>query len=183
MWRQRWRRLGEVLVIPALAGVLTLGSSALEARGPVHRTDPVGQLVTAVAAIPPAPTTSTTTTMRPPPPRTVRTRADRSAIRYAGAINGYPCGGDLPPCWVLNRESRGNPTAVNPRGCSAHITGGCGGLWQFDPRTWVGCWCPSWRSMTYRGYARAEHAPAEVQNARAREVWRGGAGCGNWDAC
>lgn len=80
------------------------------------------------------------------------------------------CGGDLPPCYVKARELGGDYGAVNPTGCSGRS---CGGAWQFDPVTWAG----------YGGYASAELAPAAVQDARAREVWAGGAGCGAWSAC
>jgi hypothetical protein len=86
-----------------------------------------------------------------------------------GSVNGYPCGGDLPPCSVLARESGGNPDAENP-------TSSASGLWQFIDGTWDG----------YGGYAHASDAPADVQNARAAELWAGGAGCGHWsetDGC
>lgn len=87
-----------------------------------------------------------------------------------GSVNGYPCGGGLPPCWVLRRESGGNPRAVNRTGCGGRT---CGGLWQFDPRTWGG----------YGGYQFAQHAPVNVQNAKARSLWAGGRGCSHWAAC
>lgn len=80
------------------------------------------------------------------------------------------CGGELPPCWVKDRESRGDYTAVNETGCSGRT---CGGAWQFDPLTWNG----------YGGYAFAQDAPPDVQDAKARELWAGGAGCGHWNAC
>lgn len=81
-----------------------------------------------------------------------------------------PCGGDLPPCYVKQRESGGDYRAVNPGGCSGRS---CGGAWQFDPNTWNG----------YGGYQFAQDAPPEVQDAKARELWNGGAGCGHWAAC
>lgn len=81
-----------------------------------------------------------------------------------------PCGGDLPPCWVKQKESDGNYSAVNPTGCGGHS---CGGAWQFDPRTWNG----------YGGYQHAQDAPPDVQDARARELWANGAGCSHWSAC
>lgn len=127
----------------------------------------------------PEPTTTTTT--RPPPPTTTSTTLEPSTTTTmppsppppaagAGQVNGYPCGGDLPPCWVMRRESGGDPTAVNPTGCGGHT---CGGLWQFDPRTWAG----------YGGFAYAQDAPWQVQNDRARQLWAGGAGCAHWAAC
>lgn len=82
----------------------------------------------------------------------------------------YPCGGDLPPCWVAQRESGGNYSAVNWSGCGGRS---CGGKWQFDPLTWAG----------YGGYYYAQDAPPEVQDAKARLVWAGGAGCSHWNAC
>lgn len=78
-----------------------------------------------------------------------------------------PCGGDLPPCAVVAKESGGDYTAVNPRGCNGR---GCFGKYQFDPRTWNG----------YGGYENPAEAPAEVQDEKARQVWAGGAGCSQW---
>jgi hypothetical protein len=81
-------------------------------------------------------------------------------------VNGYPCGGSLPPCYVLMRESRGDPYAENP-------TSSASGLWQVVDGTWGG----------YGGYSHASHAPVSVQNEFARQLWAGGAGCSHWSAC
>lgn len=81
--------------------------------------------------------------------------------RLPGAGSGR-CGGDLPPCWVMMRESRGDPNAFNPTGCSGR---GCYGKWQFDPRT---------------GNGRGSEAE---QDAEARRVWDDGRGCSHWNAC
>lgn len=134
------------------------------------------------AADGPAPTTTTTTTL--PPPTTTTTVAEPStvttmppsppvhaaaaapAVVSDGQVNGYPCGGDLPTCQVLRCESGGNPTAENP-------TSSASGLWQILDGTWDG----------FGGYGHASHAPAEVQNAKARDVWAGGAGRSHWAAC
>lgn len=101
-----------------------------------------------------------------------------------GQVNGYPCGGDLPPCSVLRRESGGQPGAVNRSGCSGR---GCYGLWQFDPVTFIpGCTVSKWRAGTcgaYRGFQFANEAPVDVQNDRAREVYAGGRGCSHWGVC
>jgi len=104
--------------------------------------------------------------------RAEQDRAARAAARRASprvspepdvqAAGTGRCGGDLPPCWVMMRESRGNPNAVNPTGCSGR---GCYGKWQCDPRSCNG-----------RG-SEAE------QDAEARRLWDGGRGCSHWNAC
>lgn len=73
------------------------------------------------------------------------------------------CGGNLPPCCVMMRESGGNPTAVNP-------SSGASGKWQFMPSTWA----------NYGGYPTAASAPEAVQDERAAQLWAGGAGAGHW---
>lgn len=73
------------------------------------------------------------------------------------------CGGSLPPCCVMMRESGGNPTVVNS-------SSGAAGKWQFMTSTWAG----------YGGYATAAQAPEHVQDAKAAELWAGGAGAGHW---
>ncbi len=87
--------------------------------------------------------------------------APAPAIRATGA-----CGGDLPPCYVMMRESRGSLTARNPHSTAS-------GKWQFVDGTWAG----------FGGYAHAYLAPESVQDARARQVWANGAGCAAWVAC
>lgn len=89
---------------------------------------------------------------------------------------GGRCGGDLPPCWVKARESGGDYGAVNPTGCGGR---GCYGGWQFDPRTW---------DATVRAMGRPDLvgnylASPDEQDAAARHLWAGGAGCGHWAAC
>lgn len=96
---------------------------------------------------------------------TIGTPAD---VYATGEVNGYPCGGSLPSCCTLQKESGGNPTAQNPTSSSS-------GLWQFTDDTWGG----------YGGYQHAKDAPASVQNERAVQVFAGGAGASNWygDGC
>ena len=76
------------------------------------------------------------------------------------------CGGDLPPCSVMQCESGGDIRAENP-------TSSVSGKWQFIDGTWNG----------YGGYARASDAPEAVQDAKARELYAGGAGAGHWEQC
>lgn len=92
------------------------------------------------------------------------------------------CGGDLPPCYVAQRESKFNPYAVNPGHMGAPYgdpgdpyppNGHASGKWQFMPGTW----------NNYDGYPYAAAAPPSVQNDKAREVWAGGAGASNWACC
>lgn len=86
--------------------------------------------------------------------------------RDAAAVPTGRCGGGLPPCYVMERESGGNIRAENP-------TTTASGKWQFIDATWNG----------FGGYSHASRAPESVQDARARQVWAGGAGCANWAAC
>lgn len=112
-------------------------------------------------------TTTTTARARSAPTehRTMRAASAAPAV-VTGFVNGYPCGGDLPPCYVLRRESGGNPTAQNPRSTAS-------GLWQVLDSTWRG----------FGGYAKARLAPVDVQNAFARQLWDHGRGCSHWFAC
>ena len=107
---------------------------------------------------------ATTTTTRPPSRQATVVRA--AGVEATGQVNGYPCGGDLPPCRVLRCESGGNPTAQNRRSTAS-------GLWQILDGTWAG----------FGGYDRAYLAPPDVQNSKARELWAGGAGSFHWSSC
>ncbi len=75
-------------------------------------------------------------------------------------------------------ESGGDLLAVNP-----HNRLRPAGKWQIIT--------PTWRTKdsdgdgkldSYHGYATADQAPESVQDARAREIYDGGAGRGQW-AC
>lgn len=77
------------------------------------------------------------------------------------------CGGSLPTCAVMACESGGDIRVRNHRGSSAS------GKWQIIKSTWDG----------YGGYAEARDAPEHVQDAKARELWAGGAGRGHWRSC
>lgn len=98
-----------------------------------------------------------------------RARAEEKAAAAAVPPAPVPvsvsgaCGGSLPPCCVMMRESGGNPTAVNP-------SSGASGKWQFMTATWA----------NYGGYPTAASAPESVQDERAVQLWAGGAGAGHW---
>ena len=141
--RDAFEGLGDVTVISA-----AMTSGAGSALDPTPPPPP-----------PPPPTTTTTTAPPPPPP-------PPPAPVAAPQPSSGRCGGDLPPCYVMDRESGGSLTAQNPSSTAS-------GKWQFLDSTWAG----------YGGYASAYQAPESVQDAKARELWAGGAGCGHWSAC
>lgn len=123
-----------------------------------------------------APTTTTTilvappTTSKPKPKPTAPpvTRAPAPPATEPAPVEAGTgrCGGDLPPCYVMMRESGGNVAIKNP-------TSSASGKWQFLDSTWQG----------HGGYAHASDAPESVQDAKARQLWAGGAGCSHWSAC
>lgn len=96
------------------------------------------------------------------------------------------CGGSLPPCYVMNRESGGGyinlwnggggPGCTAPYGWTGKSPCGsssASGKWQFVRGTWA----------RFGGYLNAADAPESVQDAKARQVWNGGRGCSHWRAC
>jgi hypothetical protein len=72
---------------------------------------------------------------------------------------GGGSGGSCDPGSIVQRDSRGDPNAVNP-------SSGAGGKYLFLPSTWSG----------YGGYPQAHDAPESVQDGRFNEVWAGRAG-------
>jgi Transglycosylase-like domain len=90
--------------------------------------------------------------------------AHRAQSLKAPARTGRGGGGrSCEPESIVQRESKGDPNAVNP-------SSGAGGKYQFLPSTWSGS----------GGYARAEDAPESVQDERFNEMWAGGAGSSHW---
>lgn len=115
----------------------------------------------------PLPTTTTSTTTTTTTPPMSKLSKPRPTIDYSSM---EPCGGDLPPCYVKQRESGGNYGAYNPHGCGGQ---GCYGAWQFSG-AWAGkLGLPQDLST----------ATPQQQDDAARQLWNGGAGCGNWAAC
>lgn len=126
------------------------------------------------------PTTTTTARARTAP---TERRTMRAASAAPAIVDGaWSCGGDLPPCWVLNRENPNRDLTVYNGGAHHEpgYTGGnpegdstASGKWQFLRSTWNG----------FMGYINAADAPWEVQDEKARQVWAGGRGCAHWSAC
>ena len=85
-------------------------------------------------------------------------------------------GGCVIPQHICDRESGGNPQAVNPTGCGGE---GCYGKYQFAASTW---------NSTVTAMGRPDlvgvYLPDEsTQDAVAAHLWAGGAGCGHWASC
>jgi hypothetical protein len=74
----------------------------------------------------------------------------------------YPTG-SMPPKYVSDCESGGNPRAVNPNG---HY-----GKWQFSQSTWE----------SVGGTGRPHHASEAEQDYRASLLWDNGNGAGHWE--
>ena len=100
-------------------------------------------------------------TERPAAAENQALEAQRAQSRKAPARTGRGGGGggSCNPGSIVQRESKGDPNAVNP-------SSGAGGKYQFLPSTCSG----------YGGYSRAQDAPESVQDERFNEVWAGGAG-------
>lgn len=147
---------------PAYTGP-TSPSLAVELHHAVEAARASDAWYAAVSTPPPAPPSSS------PVARARRDSSTPAAPDSSGPV-GYPCGGDLPPCWVLDRESGyndGDPYtydihAYNPTGCGGR---GCYGKWQCDPRSCDGT------------------GTEAEQDASARALWDGGRGCSHWAAC
>lgn len=75
-------------------------------------------------------------------------------VETAWPTSLQPCGGDLPSCCIVNRESHGDYNAQNPSSTAS-------GKYQFLDSTWA----------NFEGYARAVYAPPVVQDEKARQTW------------
>jgi hypothetical protein len=110
----------------------------------------------AAAAVRPKPSSS------PREHRAAVSRHGTGACGPGGYVDPQGVAHDLPPCWVMNRESGGDLNAYNPTGCNRR---GCSGKWQCDPNTCSG------------------HGDEQAQDAEAAAIWDGGDGCSHWAAC
>lgn len=171
----RSRRVRRMTAVPLVA-VLAVGATAFAAGAgtpsaaePVavgdqipHRTAAEAAPATPVSVTTTPPTTAPPTTQAPtttaPPTTAAPETTPPAPVQVSGA-----CGGNLPPCCVMMRESGGNISVVNP-------SSGAAGKWQFMPSTWA----------NHRGYPTASVAPEWVQDEKAAQLWAGGAGAGHW---
>ena len=106
-----------------------------------------------------------------------RLTAHLAATRTSSYRPGQ-CGGSLPPCYVMRRESGGNIRIWNG-GCYAPVgwrgkspcgTSSASGKWQAIRSSWGG----------FGGYVNAADAPESVQDAWARRLYAGGRGGSHW---
>ena len=70
------------------------------------------------------------------------------------------------PTYIVMCESGGNYRAENPVSTAS-------GAYQITDGTWAG----------YGGYSHASYAPPAVQDAKAAQLWAGGAGSFHWANC
>lgn len=151
-------------------------------RAPTSTSTSTSTSTTATTVAPTVPVTAppTLSPTLPPttaPPTTAPPPSAPPAITTSPPTTGR-CGGDLPPCYVMERESGGDPRVWNG-GCYAPVghvgISPCGvsdasGKWQFLRSSWAG----------YGGYLNAADAPEWVQDEKARMLFAGGAGCSHW---
>lgn len=107
--------------------------------------------------------------------RDIQNDLAQPAANSQGWIMGSrACGGDLPPCYVMMRESKGYINLYYGS-CTYECKPGnsASGKWMFIRKTWGG----------FGGYRNAADAPESVQDAKARQLWNGGRGCSHWQAC
>jgi cytoskeletal protein RodZ len=173
MSNRRLLRVVLALYVIALLAVVFWSHGHDEPAGAVAPTSTTSTAPTTTASTTSTTEATTTTTIEvqaaaaaPPATYRVTTTTEPEAASTPAYASMEPCGGDLPPCYVKWRESHGDYTALNS-------SSGASGAWQFIDSTWAG----------YAGYSKAMYAPPEVQDAKAREVWAGGAGCSHWSAC
>jgi hypothetical protein len=121
-----------------------------------------------------------------------RTAPTTARVVASGDRRGVPCGGDMPPCGVLDRESMMTVDPIHVYNDQVNADGdaiGCyypvgyagdnpcgstaSGPWQILRSTW------NW----FGGYLNAADAPLAVQIEKVRKMWNHGRGCGQWAAC
>jgi hypothetical protein len=119
----------------------------------------------------------TTTTLEPAAP--APTPVEHAPVKSTDWPSSLqPCGGDLPPCYVKQRESGGNYNARNNESAGAAC-----GAWQLILSTYRAVMLRMGNEALLDQYPDACAAPPQLQDAVARDLWALGAGCGHWSAC
>lgn len=136
------RAVGRIVLVLSLVAVAGCGGS--------------GKEMTSIASRRLA-TTSTTTTITIPPTTTTTTNSTSTTTTTTTipkvVYSSGQCDGDLPPCWIMMRESRGQIKAKNPDSSAS-------GKWQMLDSTWD----------KFGGYLHASDAPEWVQDAKAKTM-------------
>lgn len=133
-------------------------------------------------SVAPTTTTEVTTTTQAPvttvarvrptttvPAASLATLAAPAAPSIPAGTGSGACGGSLPPCSVMRRESGGNPSAIGYGQCGSDD---CFGKWQIDPDTAESVGYPR----------RLDLQPESVQDDAARAILARD-GCAAWSTC
>jgi hypothetical protein len=167
------RAVGRIVLVLSLVAVAGCGGSGKETPSVTS-----GRLATVTTTttitIPPTPTTtitSTSTSTSTTESTTTTTEmvtinvpkhAPIVPIFTPSASPSGNCGGDLPPCWVMMRESRGQIKAENPDSSAS-------GKWQILDSSWQ-LRDSQGNPQPFMGYWHAADAPEWVQDAKARTM-------------
>ncbi len=136
-------------------------SEATTTTAPEPTTVPTTEPPTTVPEAPPAVPEPVTTA-----PATTEAPRRLAPTAAPATPSSGRCGGSLPPCYVLDRESGGDPAAVNP-------SSGAAGKWQMMPST-----------SQALGYSHPMNEYDEAtQDEAARLLYAAGVGCSHWQAC
>lgn len=138
------RAVGRIVVVLSLVAGVSCGGTRKEQTTSIAYRRPVTRVTTTTTTIRPTTTTTTSSTS---------TTSTSTTTTTLPVYSSGQCGGDLPPCWIMNRESRGIITAKNPESSAS-------GKWQILDSTWG----------MYGGYSHAMDAPEWVQDAKARSM-------------
>lgn len=105
----------------------------------------------------------TAQTQQPKQESTTQAQPKQQSTSSKGSSAGTPAGME----GIVQRESGGDPTAVNP-------SSGAAGKYQFLQSTW-----DSVAPSQYQGVSPAK-VPEHVQDQVAHKVWNGGSGASHW---
>ena len=168
------------IYLAAIAATVTACTTATATPTTTTSTMPTTTISSTTTSLAPTTTTTTTVVVRAEEVRPASPPPSREAP--AVTATSAACGGNLPPCWICQRESHCTYGIVSG---GLYCTGmPCYGVWQMDPRTWRGVVerygltdIPAWPPTDW-----ARVTPA-MEDRVAAALWAGGSGCGHWAAC